>query len=149
MILGGLGSSVGLPFFILSSAIPLVQALAARRRKANPYRLFALSNFAALLGYPVVIEPLSFGRTQALAWWVAYGLYGALISALMWRSRGAGADRPQTAPAAENQLRMTAPTPRGRIIWMLLAACASALFLAATNYICQSIARSPFYGFCH
>src|SRR5690349_15087293 len=61
-ILGLLLATIGLPYFLLSTTSPLVQAWFWRRfRHAAPYRLFALSNFAsllALLAYPVVVEPL-------------------------------------------------------------------------------------------
>src|SRR6266513_451355 len=57
-----LGATVGLPYFLLASTSPLIQAWFARARPgANPYRLFALSNFAsliALLGYPFFVEPV-------------------------------------------------------------------------------------------
>src|SRR5213075_2470538 len=50
-----LGATVGLPYFLLASTSPLMQAWFSRARPGeNPYRLFALSNFAsliALLGY--------------------------------------------------------------------------------------------------
>jgi len=148
MILGALGTSVGLPFLLLSSTSPLVQALAARRRNGAPYRLFALSNLAsllALLGYPVAIEPFLPVRTQALVWSVAYGCYAVLISALIWRSRAAAADRHESLRRSEDPVRRVAPPTRSvRMIWMALAACTSALFLAATNHICQSIAPIPF-----
>src|SRR6185369_9936493 len=56
-ILGLLGTSVGLPYFLLSTTTPLVQSWLAREPEArSPYRLFALSNLAslaALLAYPV------------------------------------------------------------------------------------------------
>ena len=55
-ILALLAVTVGLPYFLLSSTSPLLQAWYARNHKEGlPYRLFALSNFAsllALLSYP-------------------------------------------------------------------------------------------------
>src|ERR1035441_6767941 len=55
-ILALLATTVGLPYFLLSSTSPLLQAWYARTHKEGfPYRLFALSNFAsmlALLSYP-------------------------------------------------------------------------------------------------
>src|SRR6185503_14095100 len=77
-ILALLAVTVGLPYFLLSSTSPLLQAWYARERKEGmPYRLFALSNFAsmlALLSYPVLIEPLLATRTQALVWSAGYVL---------------------------------------------------------------------------
>lgn len=68
-ILGLLAATVGLPYFLLSSTSPLLQAWYARTHKSGmPYRLFALSNFAsmlALLSYPTLIEPNLPNRLQA------------------------------------------------------------------------------------
>ena len=53
--------TIGLPYFLLSTTTPLLQSWYWRRfRRAVPYRLFALSNFAsllALLGFPLLFEP--------------------------------------------------------------------------------------------
>src|SRR5579864_2312647 len=61
LILGLMLATIGLPYFMLSSTSPLMQAWFAQRfAQRNPYRLFALSNFAsllALIAYPFVIEP--------------------------------------------------------------------------------------------
>ena len=54
-------ATIGLPYFLLSTTTPLLQAWYWRRfQRAVPYRLFALSNFAsllALLGFPLLFEP--------------------------------------------------------------------------------------------
>ena len=70
-ILGLLAASIGLPYFVLSTTGPLLQAWFARERSGLvPYRLFALSNFGsmlALLAYPLVVEPFFPTRWQSLA----------------------------------------------------------------------------------
>ena len=59
-VLGLLFATIGLPYFLLSTTGPLLQAWHARRHKgAIPYRLYALSNAGsifALLSYPVMFE---------------------------------------------------------------------------------------------
>jgi hypothetical protein len=71
-ILALLSATVGMPYFLLSSTSPLLQAWYARSHKEGmPYRLFALSNFAsmlALLSYPLLIEPNLPNRVQAYGW---------------------------------------------------------------------------------
>ncbi|MBL8433164.1 MAG: hypothetical protein JNK80_12260, partial [Dechloromonas sp.] len=71
-ILGLLLASIGLPYFVLSTTGPLVQAWFARERSGQvPYRLFALSNFGsmlALIAYPLAIEPVLSTRLQSWAW---------------------------------------------------------------------------------
>ena len=60
-ILKLLAASVGLPYFLLSTTSPLLQAWYARAyERSLPYRLYALSNLASLLAlvtYPVLFEP--------------------------------------------------------------------------------------------
>src|SRR5690349_2097017 len=76
-ILGLLAVTVGLPYFLLSTTGPLLQAWYARRYKgAMPYRLYALSNagsMLALITYPVVFEPILGTHLQASSWSIAYG----------------------------------------------------------------------------
>jgi len=64
--------SIGLPFFILSTTGPLLQAWFARSHGGtSPYRLYALSNFGSLLAlvtYPFLVEPALSLRAQAILW---------------------------------------------------------------------------------
>jgi hypothetical protein len=63
---------VGLPYFVLSSTGPLVQAwLSYHDQSQRVYRLYALSNagsLAALLSYPFVVEPLLSVSHQSVTW---------------------------------------------------------------------------------
>ena len=64
--------TVGLPYFLLSTTGPLVQAWFVREQSkpgASAYRLYALSNLGsmlALLSYPVLFEPAFGGETVVL-----------------------------------------------------------------------------------
>src|SRR4030095_14845096 len=78
-------TTVGLPFFILSTTAPLLQSWfsnTAHRRARDPYFLYAASNLGsllALLSYPLLIEPnLQLGQ-QSLLWTISYGVGFALI----------------------------------------------------------------------
>src|SRR5204863_950275 len=79
-----LGATVGLPYFLLASTSPLIQAWFSRARPAeNPYRLFALSNFAsliALLGYPFFVEPIFAAREQVSLWSWLFGAFAILCA---------------------------------------------------------------------
>src|SRR5881392_1578171 len=90
-ILGLLATSVGLPYFALSTTGPLVQAWYARSREgAAPYRLFALSNLGsmlALVSYPLAVEPLLALGTQAAVWSAGFVLFALACAALAWRGR--------------------------------------------------------------
>src|SRR6266850_213540 len=94
-ILGLLATSVGLPYFVLSTTGPLVQAWYARSHEgAAPYRLFALSNLGsmlALVSYPLVVEPtLALGKQTAI-WSASFIAFALLCALLAWRNRGGDA----------------------------------------------------------
>ena len=97
-------ATVGLPYFLLSSTSPLIQAWFAREFPgSSPYRLFALSNLAsmlALLGYPFLFEPWLASPAQSWAWSGGYALFVATCAALGWRSRGLPALERAAASAA-------------------------------------------------
>ena len=149
LILGLLAATIGLPYFMLSSTSPLVQAWFARTRPgASPYRLFALSNLAsmlALLGYPFLFEPWTPTRAQAIGWSAGYAAFVLLCAAAGWRSVAGHA----ASTADDGQPGMSAhaleapPTARRQLLWCALAAMGSVLLLAVSNHITQNIAAVP------
>src|SRR5687768_6425784 len=104
-ILGLLGATIGLPYFLLSTTGPLVQAWFARTFPAGTvYRLFALSNFASLLAllcYPFVLEPWVSTVAQSKGWSAAYVVFAALCMAAAFYSTRGNAARVQPAVVAE------------------------------------------------
>ena len=96
-ILALLATSVGLPYFTLSTTGPLVQVWYARSHEgAAPYRLFALSNLGsmlALLSYPLAVEPLLALGRQAAIWSAGFVLFALACAMLAWRSRDSEAQR--------------------------------------------------------
>jgi hypothetical protein len=149
-ILGLLGVTIGLQYFLLSATSPLLQAWYWRHFKhAVPYRLFALSNFAsllALLSYPVAIEPWLRSTVQSVGWSGLYGVFALLCAATAWVSARAAGDAP--APIAGDAGTATADTPAPalaqRLTWIVYAAMGSCLLLAVTNHLTQNIASIPF-----
>jgi SAM-dependent methyltransferase len=143
-ILALLAATVGLPYFLLSSTSPLLQAWYARsHRQGMPYRLFALSNFAsmlALLSYPVAVEPNLANRVQGYGWSIAYAVFVAVCCATAWR---AGRRAPILAPE-EGEADGDTPSWSLRLLWLGLAASASVLLLAVTNHLTQDVAAIPF-----
>src|SRR4029078_8737975 len=83
-----LSATVGLPYLLLASTSPLLQAWFARARPGqDPYRLFAVSNFASLLalvGYPLLGEPLLGNREQVIGWSALFAVFAVLCAALSW-----------------------------------------------------------------
>ncbi|MFM9980033.1 MAG: fused MFS/spermidine synthase [Burkholderiales bacterium] len=140
-----LTATVGLPYLLISSTSPLVQAWFSRARPgANPYRLFAVSNFASLLalvGYPLFVEPNLTNGQQVYGWSWMFAGFAVLCSALAWTAAKAqpGALADASAVVAD------VPAPRGREIalWLALSATGSVILLAVTNHITQNIAAIP------
>jgi hypothetical protein len=144
MILGLLTATIGLPFFLLSSTNPLVQAWLARSQDRAPYKLFALSNFGsmlALLSYPLVVEPMLPLRVQTWAWSVGYALFVVLCATTAWRYRSG--ERTTLAVAADAAGQ--APSWAEWGIWFGLAALPSAMLLAVTNFLLQNVAAIPLF----
>jgi len=148
LILGLLAATLGLPYFLLSTTSPLLQAWFARDHPGrNPYRLFALSNLAsllALLAYPFAIEPHIPTRTQAHLWSAGYALFVALCAATAWRYARTQDGRVASA-YAQDDANANAPRPRRarQLLWCALAATGSVLLLSVTSHVTQNIAAVP------
>ena len=138
-----LGATIGLPYFLLSTTTPLLQAWYWRRwHSAVPYRLFALSNFAsllALLGFPVLFEPTFDLKTLGWTWSFLFAGFALLCAGTAWLSMN-GFDGEAKG----------APVPRGKVSgktqlqWLALSAMGSVMLLAVTNHITQNISSVPF-----
>jgi hypothetical protein len=151
--------TVGLPFFVLSASAPLLQRWFSQTRAASasdPYFLYAASNagsLAALLAFPILLEPnLTLGQ-QARAWSLVYMALVVLViacacAALISRSRSHGAAEHDDARAvderhATKQVVTERLSLRRRLRWMLLAFVPSSLVLGVTTYITTDIVAVP------
>jgi hypothetical protein len=136
-IIALLTATLGLPYLLLASASPLLQFEYARRFQSEfPYRWFALSNLASMLGlltYPTLVEPSLGTRGQAWLWSAVYVVYAAAVA---WAMLGSRSRTDVAAPVSEVD---------GRVewSWMLLPACASTVLLAGTQYLSENIAPVP------
>lgn len=146
-----LGATVGLPYFALSTTSPLVQVWFSRAYVGQqPWRLYALSNagsLAALLTYPFVFEPLWDVTQQAWLWsavFVLFGLLTAFGTLYDWRAGHELTNDAERRTGDSSADRGRSPSWLRRLAWLLLPACASLMFLATTNYVCQDIAVVPF-----
>jgi len=136
-----LGAAVGLPYLLLSATSPLVQAWFARARPGgNPYRLFALSNvasLAALVGYPVLVEPYLSNGQQVEGWSWLFGAFALACAVLALRSA-------VPAPAAAAAAPEAPPPRRGDVLhWLALSTTGSVVLLAVTNHLTQNVAAIP------
>lgn len=157
-ILGLLLVTIGLPYLLLSTTGPLVQAWFARTfSNAVPYRLFALSNLAsmlALLSYPVAIEPWVNTFAQSWGWSAGYFVFVVLCSTAAvfgLRSSTVPIDvapsrvAPVPPPASDMAAAAIQPPTWGALLmWLSLSAMGSVLLLTLTSHITQNIASVPF-----
>jgi hypothetical protein len=147
-ILWMLLASIGLPFLVLATNSPLMQAwFGLVQPGRSPYPLYALSNFGSLLGllaYPFAVEPLLTLRMQALVWTAGYVLLVAAAGIVAFKLKAR-----HTSSKAE--FGGTAKITRGetvrlgeRILWIALSAVGSILLLAVTNHLTTEITVVPF-----
>lgn len=139
--------SIGLPFGALSASAPLLQswfAQSGHRQAGNPYVLYAASNlgsFAALIAYPLLLEPVLTLKTQTQLWSAGFAVLAALIAA----AAVLVAQRAITpAPPIDDAPDVTALTRVERARWVALAAVPSGLVIAVTAHLTTDIAAAPF-----
>ena len=147
-LFGVLFLTAGLPFLTVAASAPLLQkwfAQTGHRSAGDPYFLYAGSNagsLLALLGYPLLFEPIWSLNEQSRQWRNGYLLLGALIVLCgfwLWRT-----DR-QTKVVRiepENGNTETLSVWR-RAKWALYAFVPSSLMLGVTTYITTDLAAFP------
>ncbi len=141
-------SSIGLPFFILSTTSPLLQKWFSRighHTSHDPYYLSIASNagsLIALLGYPFILEP-SFGiQRQQELWSLGFILLAVLIGVCMLQLKPShlNTSHTQTAHTPETSTPLTL---KQQFKWLMLAFVPSSLLLGTTNFISIDIATVP------
>jgi len=139
-------TSVGLPFFAVSTSAAVLQTWFSTTDDGaaqDPYFLYAASNlgsFVALLSYPLLVEPTLRLRQQRV-WW-AIGYISFIILTLMcasavWRRSV------RTAVETTGDLSTEAIGWGRRLRWLALAFAPSSLLLAVTSYIATDVASVP------
>src|SRR5687767_13691283 len=138
-----LGATIGLPYFLLSTTTPLLQAWYWRRfHSVVPYRLFALSNLAsliALLGFPVLFEPAFDLKTLGWGWSILFAGFALLCAGTAWLSMNGFEPQTRAGSAAVAPLAL-----KPQLRWLALAAMGSVMLLAVTNHVTQNISSVPF-----
>jgi predicted O-methyltransferase YrrM len=159
-LLGTLAASIGFPFFALATTGPLVQRwfhLSGHPEGRDPYSLYAVGNLgslAALLAYPLVVEP-SLGLSAPCSSWfpprmaclsqkmlfsagyVVFAVLMATSAVLVWKRA------PATRQSDETATPSAAVPWRSRLVWVLLAFVPSSALLAVTQYLSTDIAVFP------
>jgi hypothetical protein len=142
-LIGLFAVSIGLPFAVLSASAPLLQGwfgMSGHAQARNPYVLYAASNlgsFAALIAYPVVVEPLLPLKLQSHVWSAGFAVLALLIAmASLFVAR-----RPSVAAEDRDAAPVSA---RDRLTWLVLAAIPAGLVIAVTSYVTTDVAAAPF-----
>ena len=140
--------AVGLPYFLVSTNSPLMQAWFNRKEPGrSPYWLYALSNTGSLLGllaYPFVIEPHLTLKEQGWAWAGGYVLFVLLAGYIAIKSRLSKISAPDIENIVEARPASARPGFQLISLWILLSAVASTILLATTSQITQEVATTPF-----
>lgn len=136
-------ATIGLPYLLLSSTSPLLQAWFAERYPGqSPYKLFALSNFAsflALLGYPFLVEPVLTARQQSVLWSVGFGVFAIVCATLAWTTRNTQPLAHDDAPVDPTQR----PTKARITLWLTLSALGTVMLLGVSNHLTHNIPSIP------
>jgi len=141
LLLGLLAATIGLPYFLLSTTGPLVQHWFAQERPGSvPYRLFALSNFASLLGllsYPLLFEPRFTLKEMSSFWSAGFLLFAVFCGALALSGGGRSPALRRAETAAGKS------SARDRLFWCTLAAVPTVVLISATSHLTANIAPVP------
>jgi hypothetical protein len=166
-LLGVLVTTVGLPFFMVSTSAPLLQRWFARTGHSagtDPYFLYGASNLGsllALLAYPLVVEPTLRVTMQRMAWATGYGLLVALTLAcalvvsrskdlMVRRSNDLGQSQSKDLVGRSANASATAAlldrVQIGQWLrWVALASVPSSLMLGVTTHVSTDIASVPLW----
>lgn len=142
-----LAISIGLPYFLLSTNSPLMQAWFNRvYPHRTAYRLYALSNAGSLLGlitYPVLVEPTMSLALQGWVWSIGFIVYALVTGYGTVRSLRIP-QKPSVHPAIDVPVKGERAGVKVTILWIALSANASIHLLATTSHITQEVAVIPF-----
>ena len=137
--------AVGLPYFLLASNSPLMQAWFSRVHPERSYaRLYSLSNVGSLLGllvYPVLVEPLLTLKSQGWMWSIGFVVFGMFAIGVAIQN-GRAAPHSSSIPASVQ--KSESPSLALFSLWIALSGTASLFLLSVTNQISQEVAVIPF-----
>jgi hypothetical protein len=159
-LLAILAIAVGPAAFLLTATTPLLSAWYTAVRDAetpgavDPYWLYALSNgasLAALLAYPLLVEPALGLTAQRALWTAGIGVFIAIVVAAAVRvwvvarsvARPGTVVEPGRETAGTAGARADRIGNRRRLRWFVLAAIPTGLLTAVTTFIATDLVSAP------
>jgi hypothetical protein len=145
-------TTIGLPYFLLSTTGPLIQKWfsvayhsAGSVKQESVYRLFALSNLASLISlllYPFIVEPYFTIQLQSGIWSMLFIFFTASYTYCACKTLYA---TPVTL-ISNSRTFESPPAPRvyDKLLWLAFSALSVVVLLAVTTHITQNIAPIPF-----
>jgi hypothetical protein len=157
-LLGCLATTVGMPFFMLSTNGPLLQrwfSQTSHISAQDPYFLYAASNLGsllALIGYPILFEPNLGLSRQSRLWSWCYAVLAGLILACainLWKlktqslSEISRHDISDQSGEAENVGEAGSLSIQRRLWWIAFAFAPASLMYGVTTYLTTDLASVP------
>jgi len=142
-------TSVGIPFFVVSSSAPILQKwFSSTNHPAakDPYFLYGASNLGsmlALVGYPAFVEPNLILADQKKFWAMGYGFLMVLTALSGWLMFKCVPAEVYVSVNNEPEDEADKVSWNRRGWWILLGAIPSSLMLGATTYMTTDIAAIP------
>jgi hypothetical protein len=142
-------TSVGLPFFVLSTTAPLLQKWFSRLGHPSgedPYFLYGASNLGSLLAlaaYPALIEPRLGLSSQSGFWMWGYGALALMVTTCaipVIRATSASASTPTPTSTPTSTI-----AGMRRLRWVALSFVPSSFLLGITTYITTDLAPIPLF----
>lgn len=136
-------STIGVPYFVVSTSSTNFQRWYSLIQKERPYHLYSLSNtgnLLALVGYGLVVEVLLGLKNQILLWNVLYGVavaIGVYIGMMVYTSLAAN-DFIDVKVQSEKGKKETIGFKRN-IYWLLLSFIPCSLMIATNTVLANTI----------
>lgn len=139
---------VGLPYAVLSTTGPLIQAWFSRAYPGrSPYRLFSLSNMGSLIAlgtFPFVFEPFMELKTMGRFWMIGFWIFASLCAICGLNMLRVLSNESNSKDGTHDVSTGGIPRMWQRLSWVGLSALSSLMFIATTNHVCHDIATVPF-----
>ena len=155
-LLVALSAAIGVPFLALAATAPLIQRWYFQTGipgSEDPYFLYAASNvgsIAALISYPILIEPLIGLGAQSGIWSAGFVLVGCMIIAAGARAtfgKRVVSPDPAKIRVAKPKFKTSTMTDiswKHRARWLSWSFVPSAMLLGVTLHISVDVASAPF-----